>query len=249
MRYSMISLVLGTLAIGQAAAATMGHVHSSLHNHARKHAEHMKNEAKRDTSLTDTDASKLTSLGVIATGINSVAPTSNCWLGSEGPYTNEFSNASGEDIILVIWGPAGSWINAVPPLITVSLAPGDTTTVSFADGAIGAWTAIYPDTELINGQASNTWGEYTFGEWGVVDVSREVNMNGHPMSIVGPTCTSDMDTCVFVCSSGITCMVDYLLLACENGSQPGANYGLFDGSPSGGCGGMGSAAALTTTFS
>lgn len=45
MRFTMTSLVLATVAIGQAAAATVGHVHSSLHNHARKHAEHLKAEA------------------------------------------------------------------------------------------------------------------------------------------------------------------------------------------------------------
>jgi len=246
MRCTFNSLVLATLAIGQAYAATVSHAHAHLHNAVRRH-DHVE---KRTAALTDADAGKLTALGLGAMGINSYAPNGQAWLGQSGPYQNEFTNDSGEDLILLVWGVAGSWVNAVQPTITASIPAGQSVWVSFADGASGAWTAVYPDTQLVNGQASNTWGEFTFGQWGVVDVSREVNMSGHPMSIVGPTCTTDMDTCVFTCSGGVnTCMYDYLLQNCENGSQPGANYGTFAGSPSGGCGGMGSGATLKTTFS
>ena len=102
---------------------------------------------------------------------------------------------------------------------------------------------------MVNGQISNTWLEHTFGPYGVVDVSREVNMAGHGISTVGPTCTTNMDTCVFTCPSGQnSCWTEYLLLNCENGSQGGANYGMYGGMPSGGCGGMGSWAALKTTL-
>jgi hypothetical protein len=243
----MNTLVLATLAIGQACAASVGHAHTALHSHARKH-DHIQAE-KRDTSLTDSDASKLSSLGVASLGINSAVSNGQAWLGDDGEYQSVFTNDSGEDIILVCWGVAGSWINAVQPTITASITSGSSLTVSFADSASGACTAIYEDTELVNGQASNTWMEFTFGEYGVVDVSREVNMNGHSLSIVGPTCTSDMDTCVFVCSSGTVCTTGYLLQNCANGSQEGANYGEYDGSPSGGCGGMGSSATLQVTWS
>lgn len=37
MRYTMNTLVLATLAIGQAFAASIGNVHSAFHSHARKH--------------------------------------------------------------------------------------------------------------------------------------------------------------------------------------------------------------------
>lgn len=240
----MNTLVLATLTIGQAYAATMGHVHSALHSHLRRH-DHVQ---KREAALSDADAGKLGSMGVATLGVNSYAANGQAWLGQDGPYQNEFVNDSGEDLILVIWGVAGSWVNAVQPSITASLPAGQSVWISFADGASGAWTAVYGDTAMINGQMSNTWGEFTFGEWGVVDVSREVNMSGHGMSIVGPSCTTDMDTCVFVCSSGNVCMTDYLLVNCENGSQPGANYGTYFGTPSGGCGGMGASAVLKTTF-
>jgi len=246
MRCTFNCLVLATLAIGQTYAARVSHGHSHLHNHAQRRHDHVE---KRAAALTDADAGKLTTLGLTSIGLNSYTANGQAWLGQDGAYQNEFYNDFGEDLILLVWGVAGSWVNAVQPTITASLPANSSVWVSFADGASGAWTAVYPDTALVNGQASNTWGEFTFGQWGVVDVSREVNMNGHPMSIVGPTCTTDMDTCVFTCSEGTTCMYNYLLLNCENGSQPGANYGTFDGSPSGGCGGMGASATLKTTFS
>lgn len=200
-------------------------------------------------SLLAADSTKLISMGVKSVGINSNTPTAHSWFGSQGPYTNNFINTSGQSIIVVVWGVMGSWINAVQPQLTFSLAPGASQMVSFANGAIGAWSGVYSDTQMVNGQLSNTWGEFTFSPSGVVDVSREVNMNGHSMSIQGPTCKSDMNTCVFVCSSGTTCLTGYQLLNCDPGSQPNANYGLFEGSPSGGCGGMGSSSAWTTTFS
>ena len=200
--------------------------------------------------LTSHDSSKLASLGLSGTGINAADSSGGVWLGSDGPYTSEFTNSAGENIILVVWGPSASWVNAKTPLITISLPQKAVTNVSFASGSVGAWSAIYGDTQLVNGQVSNTWAEYTMSESGVVDVSREVNMNGHTMSVVGPSCTADMDTCVFVCSSGTVCTTGYILQACEPGSQPGAQNGKdSNGGDSGGCGGLGSAAVLRTTFS
>ena len=141
------------------------------------------------THLTSADSSRLSALGIPRAGVNAADSSGGVWLGSDGPYTNEFSNSAGEDIILVIWGPDASWVNAKTPLITVSIAKKATKIVSFASGSIGAWSAIYSDTKLVNGQISNTWGEFTMSPEGVVDVSREVNMNGHTMSVVGPSCS------------------------------------------------------------
>ncbi|OCK76581.1 hypothetical protein K432DRAFT_306052, partial [Lepidopterella palustris CBS 459.81] len=195
------------------------------------------------------DAKKLISLGLTAVGINSKTNNGGVWIGTDGPYTNEFSNNSGEDLILVCWGSAGSWVNAVVPQITISIASGSKQTLSFASGSSGACSAIYKDTVLVNGQISNTWLEITTGEYGVFDVSREVNMNGHSIEAVGPKCTSNMSTCVFVCDSGTSCLTGYTLKNCANGSQPGANYGQFDGADSGGCGGLGSSAHIKTSLS
>lgn len=183
-------------------------------------------------------------------GTNAAANNGGVWLGQDGDYTNDFINNSTEDIVVAVWGAAGSWVNAIKPLITVSLPANTVQTVSFANGASGAWAAIYPDTTLTQyGQIGQTWGEYTFsGQWSTVDVSREVLMTGRGMRIETPQCISDMDTCVFVCESGETCLTGYTLKNCAAGSQPGAQIGTYAGAASGGCSGMGDKAALKTYF-
>lgn len=200
-------------------------------------------------TLSKEDTERLKELGFKATGVNSEDPKSGVWFGEDGPYSNEFSNESGEDIILVIWGPHASWVNVHQPLITTSIADGSSTIVSFADKQTGAFSAIYHDTKMLNGQISNTWGEYTCSKDGVWNVSRLPNMNGKSVSIEGPKCVTDMETCVFVCPDSDICMYDYQLKNCENGSQPGAQYGLDYGAPSGGCGGLGDGARVKTVFS
>jgi len=197
--------------------------------------------------------SVLTGLGFIAQGANPTSNNGGVWIGSDGTYTNNFVNSASEAIILVIWGPQGSWVNANVPLITAAIEPGENLVVSFANGQSGAWSAIYSDTQLVNGQVCNTWGEYTFsGAYSTVDVSREVNMSGHGLEIQTPQCVSNMNTCVFVCDSGNSCETGYSLLNCAVGSQPGANYGTADYGagpvPSGGCSGIGNSAQLSTTF-
>lgn len=264
-----IATVLATFLAGQAAAASIKHGHQHLHT--KKEAQPSAAEvyvkrnfyinkeistntrssgitARQSELITSTDIEKLTSLGALA-GLNAVAAGASAWIGTDGTYSSSFTNNAGDAVILVIWGPDGSWVNVGAPLITYSLAPLATVTISFAEGLSGAWSAVYPDTEMVDGQVSNTWGEFTFTPSGVVDVSREVNMSGHGMVINGPQCTADMDTCVFVCDSGNVCMTDYSLLMCDNGSQEGAQYGLFDGFPSGGCGWNGlTSVTLDTQF-
>jgi hypothetical protein len=193
-------------------------------------------------------ASRLAALSC-QTGINSYSDNGGVWIGSGGAYTNNFVNTAGQDLILVIWGPDASWVNVHQPLVTLDLPAGASQIISFASGSIGALSAVYADTTTYYGQIVNTWIEYTMSPMGVVDISREVNMSGHSMSVVGPQCTTDMDRCVFVCLSANSCMTDYELLNCQAGSQPGAQYGTYGGFPSGGCGGLGNSAALTTYFS
>ena len=197
---------------------------------------------------------KLVKLGIVSAGANANSESGGVWFGTDGPYTSEFINNAKEDLILVIWGSSSSWVNTHKPLITYSLPQGTSVTISFAEGQSGAWSAIYSDTELYNGQIRNSWGEYTFTPEGVVDVSLEVYMDGHTMSIVGPSCTTDMNTCVFQCPPGQTsCEDGYVLNNCTpppQGSQAGAQYGFYDGNPSGGCGWPGATTvSLTTTFS
>jgi hypothetical protein len=195
--------------------------------------------AKR--GLVDRDLSILSTLGALA-GVNSYTRTSNVWIGTDGDYTTEFTNESGQDVILVCWGPAGSWINAVAPLVTTSMASGTTAVLSFAEGASGSCSGVYPDTTMVNGQISNTWFEFTFADpWSTVDVSRLVNMAGKDMTVLTPGgCVSDMDTCVFTCKNGeLSCWQDYQLINCsaENGGGKGQDASL-GGADSGGCNGI-----------
>jgi hypothetical protein len=157
-------------------------------------------------------------------------------------------NNAADDIIVACWGPDASWVNVNQCSITISLPKKTFQTISFGNGQIGACAAIYPDTVLVNGQVHNTWIEFTMSNIGVVDVSREVKMDGHSVSVSGPQCVTDMTTCVFVCDSGNSCLTGYSLLNCAAGSQPGAQYGEYEGAASGGCGGLGESAALTATF-
>lgn len=205
-------------------------------------------------TITETLLSKMLSLGVCQEGVNAVASNGATWIGKDGPYTMELINNSGEDLIIVAWGPSGSWVNVKQPEITISLASGSSNTISFADGFSGALSAIYSDTSLVNGQVSNTWIELTTTASGVVDISREVKMSGHTMSVVGPDCTTNMSTCVFVCEDDVdVCTTGYSLLNCAAGSQSGAQSGYDvygNGGASGGCGWNGaSSASFTATFS
>jgi hypothetical protein len=177
----------------------------------------------------------LQTLGCL-TGLNADSADAGhaAWIGNDGDYVTEFTNESGEDIVVVLWGPTGSWVNAVVPLITHQLVNGSTFNVSVKTGTSGAWSAIYEDTPMVNGQVSNTWGEFTYnGEFSTVDVSRLANMKGRGMSITSETCVSDMEQCVFTCDSGDTCEFGYTLENCS--SQQGAESGMYGGAASGGC--------------
>lgn len=186
-----------------------------------------------DTVIGDVLSALLSALSILE-GSNADSNTADVWFGNDGDYITEFENDSDEDIVLIVWGPSGSWVNVDSPFITYQMSAGSSVNVSFASGVSGGWSAIYSDTTLSNGQVYNTWGEYTFdGEYSTFDVTRLVNMNGHDLSIVGSECTSDMETCVFTCDSGDSCEYDYTLENCD--SQSGAEDGTYDGADSGGC--------------
>jgi len=199
--------------------------------------------------LSAADEAALKAMGALV-GQNAVANNGEAWIGPDGDFVEEIINASGEDIIFVCWGNMGSWINAQAPLITHSIGAGQKITVSFAAGAIGAFAAVYSDTQLVDGQVSSTWREHNFGPWATVDVSKEVYMNGREISTTTPVgCETNFEKCVFECAAEgvLSCMTDYKLVNCAGGSQVGAQFGQFDGADSGGCS-VGSSGSLTTTF-
>jgi len=266
MLFSAAALVLATLAIDSAVAGPLRRGHE--HFHAKKAAEPAALEVNLEKrtpgsaavdfgTLYEDQVSMLATLGVNGVGVNAfgrdVPGSSGVWLGDDGDYVNEFTNESNEGVVLLVWGPAASWVNKFQPLITLNISPGSSRNVSFATGTSGAFSAVYSDTSLVNGQVSNTWGEFTHSTDGVVDVSMEVNMSGHGMSIdTANGCTTNMEQCVFQCTSGNSCWQEYVLKNCDAGSQPGAQYGESYGMPSGGCGGLGTRAngqILKTTLS
>ena len=196
------------------------------------------------TTLTETSSSLLSALGVKPAVSNGAS-----WVGTDGAWTVDFFNTAGVDVVLAVWSQ--SWVNANSPSVLVTLSPGGSTTVSFNNGASGAFAGIYPDTDLRMGQINNTWGEFTFNSGGVLDVSREVNMAGHPLKIETPTgCVSDKDNCVFVClpDDGNSCWQRYQL---NKSSDPNCikGYDPAMGGDSGGCSvGQATSGKVTVTF-
>ena len=131
-------------------------------------------------------ADLLSTLGAL-TGINAATKTSNCWQGEDGDYVNYVKNEGTADMILLVWGPGGSFVNTIQPLITTTVAANETVPLSFANGASGAMSVAYEGTTMAWGQIANTWVEHTFsGDWSTIDVSREPNMNGDSMTVVTP---------------------------------------------------------------
>ena len=210
--------------------------------------------ARDDETLTAADIATLTSgpLAIDTLGQNLYTPTTNgCWVGDDGDYTNNVFNNVSQDLILVLWGPgyATEFFQNHQPELTLSIPMGQNRTFSCAENSTGAWGALYDQYSMRLGMINNTIGEFSFNRTkGAFDVSREPNMFGHGMSIVGPDCTSDFDHCFFQCiePNAPNCYQDntYELVNCtgpdaQNGTTP-------DGQPSGGCGWPGVGVNLIT---
>jgi len=198
------------------------------------------------------DLSKLTSLGFKALGLNAQASNGNCWIGSDGPNVHTITNSYSSPIAVVWWGGSGSYAvsfmtSGIAPLVTAALNPGSSMTVSCQNGVSGGFAAVYPDTTLTSfGQIGNTWGEFTTGQYGTYDVSREVFMGGHPMSISSSACTADMNSCVFTCTNGASTCGAAGTYQINNCSGPGKQTSA-DGM-NGGCL-MGANAQVSISFS
>ena len=161
--------------------------------------------------LTLADCNYMASIGIVDQGVNSFSDNGYAWVGSDGPNTFTFVNsADNASITLVLW--IGSrWLNVAQPYISYSLAVGQSVTISLANNFSGGFAGLYDGlTPLVSGLISNTWGEFSTGNWATIDVSREVNMGGNGMSINLDGCTSHMSKCVFQCSSvGIRALMNW----------------------------------------
>jgi len=208
--------------------------------------------SKPVAGLTQADCQHMSNIGMHSQGKN---PTGNApiWVGNGGANRFNFKNSAGVPVTLVFWQfPPGdyraSFMNAVTPAVTYSIADKASMTVSVNNGVSGAWAGLYNHATTLspNGQIFNTWGEFTTGPWGTVDVSREVNMKGNGMSINLPGgCVSDMNTCSYHCNDpkAVTCGAagSYTNVKC---SGPNANPSPTDG----GCQGLAKGGDIAVTF-
>ena len=202
------------------------------------------------------DCNWLSQIGFLEQGLNPTTdPGTGLWIGNGGPNSFVISNTGGQPMSVIVWiQMAGdfqaSFPNARQMQVTYSLpTQNSTVTISMQNGISGALSFVQTGVTALSqfGQVGNTWGEFTSGTGATFDVSREVEMNGLPMSSRTPVgCVSDMNTCVFQCPAGQeSCETGYSLVNCDNGSQPGASSGTFDGAPSGGCQGWENGGVVT----
>jgi len=174
---------------------------------------------------------------------------------------NTIVNKSGKDATWTCWGPEGSWINKFAPTIAVAVPKDQNVTVSHVVGAnkaaenTGGCAVMFDGDKLVNGQAFQSWMEYTFvaDQWAssTFDVSMEVNAKGHNMTIENEKCKSSHDTCIFKCRdpNAVQCgeAGQYELVNCKG---PNTKYYEFAGVPEGGCGGIANTGLtkMTTTL-
>lgn len=197
----------------------------------------------------------MSKIGMAGQGQNSLSPNGKAWIGTQGPYTFKFTNnaihphAEPVTLILWTWEHAGDYqamcVNVRAPKISVSLPkPGDSITISLAEGVTGAFASLDGHSTTLNqyGQVHNTWGEFnTRGSGATFDISREVHSKGHAMDIRGSNgCLSNLKTCVFLCKdpNAKSCgkAGDYHIVNC-GGGNPGAHS--ENGGADGGCSGWG----------
>jgi hypothetical protein len=174
-------------------------------------------------------------------GVNSKANNGGIWVGNDGAWGMDVTNNGGEESVFYCWkanGFTGMIIKDNTPDISVGLKAGQTVSLSFAPNVPAACAPAKKSTKLaLFGGLEETWAEVTFGVDGAFDVSRNVNMNGCNISMVGSKCTSDMDTCVFKCkdSSAKSCTYGYDLMNCGAGSGGGGGYDAVMQGTGGGC--------------
>lgn len=175
-------------------------------------------------------------------GMNSQTNNGKIWIGKDSKYTIEFINNKKEDAVLYCWasnGYNGMIVTKFQPEVSVAVKSGKSVTLSWAADVPSACAPVFSGTSTsIFGGIDNTWLEMNFGQWGTFDVSRNVNMKGDNISAKGSKCTSDMETCVFVCKNGLdTCEKgsDYTLKNCQSSNGGGGGYDVNVAGVGGGC--------------
>lgn len=187
-------------------------------------------------------------------GKNDKSNNGGIWIGSDSAWGMEVTN-NGEDAVYYCWREnsfTGMSVNAFQPDISVGIQKGQTIKLSFAENVPAACAPVTSSGKLaLFGGVDNTWAEVTFGSTGAFDVSRNVNMNGCSISMVGSKCTSDMNTCVFRCqdSSAKSCETGYQLDNCSASNGGGGGYDPVMQGVGGGCAMASSGEWIKVSFS
>ncbi|KAF2026614.1 hypothetical protein EK21DRAFT_115669 [Setomelanomma holmii] len=189
------------------------------------------------------------------TGTNSKTNNGGIWIGTDSDWGMEVTNAGSQQAVFYCWqanGFSGMSINKNAPAISVGLAPGQKVDLAFAANVPATCARATKSSVLaLFGGIKDTWAEVTFGSSGAFDVSRNVNMKGSSISMVGSKCTSDMNTCVFRCAdtSADSCETGYTLDNCNAGNGGGGGYDSVMAGVGGGCAMGSSGEKIKVSFS
>ncbi|KAF2193941.1 hypothetical protein K469DRAFT_709425 [Zopfia rhizophila CBS 207.26] len=199
-------------------------------------------------------SSLLSKMKISGVGQNDKSNNGKMWIGDSSDWKTTFTNDKDEDVVLLCWasnGFTGMTLNVNKPAISISIPSGKSQTISFAPNVPGACAPAYKDTTLANfGGVDNTWFEYTFGNNGAFDITRNVKMQGNNISAKGSKCTSDMETCVFKCTGGQqSCEKGYDLFNCGASNGGGGGYDPVMQGTGGGCAMGASGEHVKVTFS
>lgn len=174
-------------------------------------------------------------------GKNDKSNNGGIWIGTDSQWQMEVTNAGNSESVFYCWkssGFSGMSINVNIPDISVGLKPGEKVNLAFAANVPAACAPASASSALaLFGGIDETWAEVTFGNYGAFDVSRNVNMKGCNISMVGSKCTSDMNTCVFKCKdpNAKSCEKGYELFNCDAGNGGGGGYDPIMDGTGGGC--------------
>jgi len=196
------------------------------------------------TDITQGVAAVASRLGALA-GQNSKTNNGQIWIGNDSPWKVTYTNQASDDAVLYCWskasGYSGPFIAATQPLIGAGIKAGQSLTLSYAGNVGTACAPVFPNTNLLTGVGYiyNTWFEVTFpggGGTGGFDVTRLPNMNGRSIVAQGSQCKSDLNTCVFKCTTDADhCTTGYDLFGCGAGTGGGGGYDSAMGGTGGGC--------------
>lgn len=192
------------------------------------------------------DVSALAESVGLALGTNSREPTGDMWIGDSGsPYQFTFQNDGDDEVGVICWQKDRMFHIREESLIFSAIPSGKSLTVSAAKGFSGGCGPVYSNSKCsFSGIIDDSILEFTANnaQYGVYQISREVNMKGRVMTATGERgCTSGVkggkQSCIFGCAGGAaTCGEAGSYNLIEGADDSGfCQTGEFNGQPEGGC--------------